>query len=201
MKFLGVLTIILCMTAQLQSKPDYHPGYIITLTHDTIYGMVKDRKEAPSPSIYKKVRFRSESGWRTRKYAPSQIAGYKTGDKVFESIAVKPDGSLLQTGFFITRQGRDKRFFRVMEKGSLSYYRLEYLDQESGVTDHISLFRREHENYLIRATQGIFGLRKNSLSKYFFDCPALVREMEESRLKTPWDIVRYYNTNCINHRK
>ncbi|MCK4562753.1 MAG: hypothetical protein KAT78_07590, partial [Flavobacteriaceae bacterium] len=89
---------------------------------------------------------------------------------------------------------REKEFLKVIEKGYLTYYQREFEDSESDYIDYIDLFKRENENFLIRVTQGVFGLRKKSLIAYFSDCTALVNKIKNNELKTPIKIARFYNS-------
>jgi hypothetical protein len=195
-KIITTFTFIISVSLQVQAKEKFQPGYIITLDRDTIYGQVRDRKNGPFGRIYTKVRFKREKGLIARKYSPAKIAGYKRGDEFFESLWIKPDGSLLQTRFISNPRTGKQQFLKVIIKGQLTCYHMEYLDHDSGTTDHISLFKRENEDFLIRATQGVFGLRKKSLGGYFADCPELVEKIQDNKLKTPWEIAYFYNSNC-----
>jgi hypothetical protein len=196
-KIITIFTFISYLSLQVQAQEKFEPGYIITLDRDTIFGQVRDRKNGPFARIYTKVRFKSEKGLITRRYSPAQVAGYKRGDEFFESLWIKPDGSLLQTRFISNPRTGKQEFLKVIVKGRLTCYHKEYFDHDSGTTDHISLFKRENEDFMIRATQGIFGLRKKSLGEYFFDCPELVEKIKYNEFKTPEEIALYYNLNCI----
>ncbi|NOQ92748.1 MAG: hypothetical protein GQ552_08555 [Flavobacteriaceae bacterium] len=87
----------------------------------------------------------------------------------------------------------EKEFLKVIEKGYLTYYQREFEYSDSDYIDQISLFKRTDENFLVRVTQGVFGLRKKSLIAYFSDCPELVNKIENNQLKTPIEIARFYN--------
>jgi hypothetical protein len=53
---------------------------------------------------------------------------------------------------------------------------------------------------LVRVTQGIFGLKKKLLSRYFADFPDLVVKIEKGELKSPIEIAEYYNSYVGNQR-
>jgi hypothetical protein len=62
----------------------------------------------------------------------------------------------------------------------------------------MDLLIKWEDAYFIRSTQGIFGLKKKTLSKYFDDCPELVRQIESKELKKVPEVVNFYNSYCKN---
>ena len=179
----------------MYSQGRFQEGYIITNDGVVLYGLVKDRKEAPFAKIYSKVRFRGE-GLRIRRYSPDQISGYKSGDRTYESLWFDSRTRFLKT-FYMSIPGNGKKvFLRVDYKGSLTLYQLEWVDQESGIFDEFPLFKRQNDDYFIRVTQGILGLRKNDLIEYFSDCRELRILIDNAGIKNPEEIARFYNDNC-----
>ena len=87
-----------------------------------------------------------------------------------------------------------KSFLKLIAKGYLSYYHWEFEDSESDYIDAIGLFKRENEDSFARVSQGIFGLKKKHLAKYFKDYPDLVSKIEQGILKDPLEIVKIYNS-------
>lgn len=47
---------------------------------------------------------------------------------------------------------------------------------------------------MVRATQGIFGLKKKLLSNYFKECPELVEKINNKKMKSVEDVLTFYNT-------
>jgi hypothetical protein len=62
----------------------------------------------------------------------------------------------------------------------------------------MDLFIKEGDDYFIRATQGLFGLKKKVLSDYFQKCPDLVKKIKQKEIKDPSAVVRYFNANCAD---
>ena len=83
-----------------------------------------------------------------------------------------------------------------MVKGKLSCYAKEYIQDDNFYVDYFELFKRYGENTFERATQGFFGLKKKRLTRYFFDCPNLVKKINNNSIKNPLDVVAYYNQFC-----
>ena len=65
--------------------------------------------------------------------------------------------------------------------------------------NYIDYFKRKDDDYMVRVTQGIFGLKKKRLAEYFKDCPELVQKIEFKELKRPFEIAQFYN-NCIGNK-
>jgi hypothetical protein len=193
----GLLLILLSPAVILSAQNEFHPGYIITSKNDTLYGLVKDRKDAPFAKIYKKVHFRDGSFF-TKRFNPLEIAGYKAGERLYESLWLNIKTDFLRTSYKNIPGTGEKTFMRVFLQDNLSYYELEYLDHESGIIEAVPLFKRRDEDHFIRVTQGLFGLRKNSLREYFDDCPQLIEKIESGELKIPLEIAVFYNQNCLS---
>ncbi len=170
----------------------YQDGYIITNGGDTLTGLVKDRKPPPFGKIYKKIYFKKPKSGR-KKYGPNQIKGYRMGSTEFESLWLEDSYEFFQQKYTSIPNRGEQQFLKVIVRGYLSYYQLEYMDSESDNIDVVPLFKRSDESSLVRVTQGIFGLKKKKLSAYFQDCPRLVDKIVAGEIKDPVEIAYYYN--------
>ena len=141
------------------------------------------------------MRFRDGSFF-TKRYSPEKITGYKVGEMLYESLWLDVRTAFLKTSYWSIPGAGEKRFMNVVVQDYLSCYQLEFLDHDSGSTESITLFKRQDDDQFIRVTQGIFGLRKNSLRDYFGDCPGLIEKMDNGELKFPVEIALYYKQNC-----
>jgi hypothetical protein len=194
-KTIPLLTVLCLISISLYGQKNFEKGYIISLENDTLYGNIKDKKHGPFPKIYKKIRFKEEGSRFKRKYSPNQINGYKAGEKIYESIGLKRETHLIRTRYIIDPSSQ-KSFLRVLLKGNLSYYHCESIDNESNTLDYIPLFYKKGSPEMVRATQGILGLKKKILADYFSDCPELVQKIEEKEIRTPDDIIGLYFNLC-----
>jgi hypothetical protein len=192
--FLTYLTLILSFAHVRAQK--YQEGYVVLTSNDTLRGYLKDRKSGFSDKLYKKVRFKTYSSTFHKKYSPKELDGYLIGDKVYKSLWFETKTVFLKTEYISVMNSGEKQFLRVLSDGKLTYYSLEFIDSESGYIDEIPLFKRKDEDYFIRVTQGLLGLKKNSLITYFSDCQNLVEMIENKELKSPLEIAKYYNTSC-----
>ncbi len=172
-------------------QKDFQSGYVVTKENDTLIGLVRDRKEPPFGKLYKKIIFKK--GRKKKKFGPEEINAYKRGDNHFESLWIQDNTYPFQGKYLSKPNYGSKEFLKVIEKGYLSYYHWEFEDSESDYIDAIGLYKREEEDSFARVSQGIFGLKKKYLAKYFRDYPDLVSKIEYGELKDPVEIVKIYN--------
>jgi len=192
--------IILCLlncllfSISIYAQKDFEKGYIVTNNKDTLAGFVKDRKQPPFGKLYKKIYFKKKH--KKKKYKPNQIIAYKQGAREYESIWVDISSHLINEKYASIPNHGEREFLKVIEKGYLTYYQREF--EYSDYIDQIDLFKRDNEDYLVRVSQGVFGLRKKSLAAYFNDCPELVEKIKNNELKTAIEITRFYNSWKFN---
>jgi hypothetical protein len=190
--FLTLLLLLLTGLFHLSAQKGYEPGYVITQNHDTLPGLVKDRKEEPFAQIYKKIRFKG-NGIFVKKYSPKRILGYKKGEDVFESHWIETSTSFLTIEYLSRENLGKKHFLKVKQRGFLTYYQWEFLEYDSFVLQWVDLFKRRDEDYFVRVTQGVLGLKKKRLERYFEDCPELMEKIHSKDLRLPAEIARLYN--------
>ena len=190
--FLTLCLLIFVGLFQVRAQKAFEPGYVISKSFDTLPGLVKDRKEGTFAKLYKKIRFKG-NGVFTKKYSPKQIKGYARGEELFESQWIEVSSRFLKTEYLSRENFGKRHFLKVRVKGFLSYYQWEWLDQDSFTVDEMDLFKRRDEDFFIRVTQGIFGLKMNALEKYFEDCPELMEKIRTKELRRPGEIAGFYN--------
>jgi len=190
-KNLPLFYLFLMIPSFFFAQKDFQNGYIVTNENDTLIGLVKDRKEPPFGKLYDKVIFKK--GRKKKKYGPNDIIAYKRGYNEFESLWIQDNAYPFQGKYLSDPNYGNKEFLKVIVKGYLSYYHWEFEDSESDYIDSIGLYKREDEDSFARVSQGIFGLKKKSLAKYFIDYPDLASKIEYGELKDPVEIVRIYN--------
>lgn len=190
--FLVLSSVLVIFNTEVSGQKGYESGYIITNSGDTISGIVKDRKPPPFGKIYKKIYFKAERS-RKKKYGPHQIKGYKQGNRFFESMWLNVSYDFFKEKYTSSPNVGEQQFLKLIVQGYLSFYQLEFEDQESDYVDAVDLYKRSDEASLVRVTQGIFGLKKKKLAAYFQDCPELVRKIETGEMKDPVEIAYFYN--------
>jgi hypothetical protein len=182
----------LCMPFTAQAQKGYQPGYVITQDTDTLYGLVKDRTEPPFQKIYKKVRLKNP-GKIAKKYGPDRIEGYTRGDTHYQSQWLDLQWNVLKQEYISAPGVGERKFLKVVYKGYLTWYQLEVMDQDSFTVDTVDLFKRQSEPFMVRVTQGVLGLKRKNLEKYFQDYPDLAGRIARAELRDPLEIARVYN--------
>lgn len=189
--FSVVLVFLFVSPNLILGQKHYEEGYVVLNNGDTIVGLVKDRTPDPFGKLYKKIRFKGKG---KSKYGPDEILSYKKGDALYETISLMDGQGFLSQDYTVTFDGRDPVFIRVVERGAVNHYLLEFQDADSGYFDHFSYFQKKDGRELVRTTQGIFGLRRKRLASFFNDCPPLANKILNKELKTSYEVATFYNT-------
>ncbi len=190
-----LLALLVILTVEgLHAQRGYVPGYIILETKDTLYGMVRDRNNF-SGEIYQKIKFK-QKGRRAKRYTAHDIIGYNNGTHTFTSLWYHEEGNFLRMAFYASPHFKEKAFLIVYSEGILSVYGKEFSDDTS-YGNSFPLFKKAGDDYYVRATQGILGLKKKQLARYFSDCPGLVNRIDTGDLKRTYEVAEYYNGNCV----
>lgn len=182
-----IVATIICNTSTAQRG--YYEGYIIKNDGDTLYGKIKDRRAGAFEKIYYRIRFKGESG--KRRYSANSLKGYKIGEVEYVSMWFEETAEFFTFRSFSYPSNGNKKFFRVLVKGYLTYYELEYED-EDGIQSK-GYFKRADKNDLVFVRTGLFGLNKKRLISYFHDCPELQRKIKDKIFKDPFAVIDFYN--------
>jgi hypothetical protein len=194
MKF-KIIIVFFLFSKLLYGQKNYEVGYIIAMNNDTLYGKIKDRKPEPFSKLYKKIRFKKENSFFPKYLGSNNIIAYKKGEKSYESIGIEKKSLMFKNQYSINPDAK-KTFVRVMHKGRLNYYHWEHSDQETISIDYIPFFHKNNENYMVRATQGVLGLKRQLLSDYFSDCPELSIKIKNKEIKSPENLIEQFELLC-----
>ena len=184
--------MIVLFSLQVISGQGYEQGYIILTNKDTLYGKVKDRNDG---TLFTKIRFKNERG-KVKRYSAQDLLGYKVGIYSYESLWYAEESEFFRFTYYSRPGYGQKVFLKVLAKGKLSCYAVEFMHDDNNYPDQFELFLREGQTTLQRVTQGIFGLKKKQLTHYFWDCSVLVEKINNRSLTTPLEVVTYYNEFC-----
>ncbi len=191
---------IFFMFNSISAQENKLSDYIVISVSDTLYGKVSHINEkAFSPQFYKKIRFTDQMG-KLKKIKRSNILAYKIDHEIFEGFWLKPS---LQNGLFgnliyiLDVQKGERHFLKVLQRDKLSHYRLLWWEQGESLLMSMDLFKKKNDNFFIRADQGVFGLKRKSLVKYFEDCIELSEQLENKKIKEAYEVEDFYNNNCI----
>lgn len=173
-----------------KAQDDWQTGYVVTNAGDTLEGMVRDRKSGAFGKLYGKVVLK-QTGKGKKSFKPKKIQCYMWGRSKYVTLRTQSSSRGFKTDIRVSPDG-EPGFYRVVSEGPLSLYHLEYSDQDNSAIDFIPYFKREGNPSLVRATQGVFGLKKKLLSNFFADKPELVNQINDGRLKTPEEVVKAF---------
>ncbi len=188
---LYIIFIFLTCNSFSYANNGFEEGYIVTNDMDTIFGMIKDRKLGTFNKLYSKIIFKNAKG-KKRKYGPNDILAYKIGYDEFVSKWYLEGHYFFDLNIRSNENEGEKRFFKHIMKGPLSYFYLEYVE-ENGIIDHSGYFKRENEDLMLFVRTGIFGLNRKQLVSYFKDCKSLQEKILNKTFSNPYEIVNYYN--------
>lgn len=181
-------------TSSANTQNNYFPGYVVLKTNDTLFGQIQDRN-IKKGQLLNKIKFKSKTAKR-KKYSAEDLNSYKIGNTVFESRWYDENSNFLKFNYTNKYGVGEKIFLRLNVKGKLSCYTKEFVDYDSILINGFELFLKEGDTHFQRANQGLFGLNKKKLFKYFEDCPALVASINTNKLKRAFEVANYYNNNC-----
>jgi hypothetical protein len=190
-----IVFAFLFMSAYTQKK-GYSRGYVVHLQGDTIEGWVKDRSSGTFLDVYPQIRFKPENAFFRKKYGPEEILAYHANAQNYESVPLREEAAFFRFSYPV-HPGNAKVFLRVVSRAKgLTYYQWEYVDDDSNYLDYIPLFYREGAQEMVRVTQGVLGLKRNKLIRYFSDCPDLVFAIQEKQLNDIDEVFDFYLNRC-----
>lgn len=155
-------------------QEDYRDGYIVSVKNDTLFGQVSNFRLGPFGGLNARIKFKGKG--LKRKFVAKDLRGYKKGDSLYRSMLLngKPE------------------FLRLISEGAVSYYKYDFQEQGEQLVLDIDYLQKGNSP-LIRATQGIFGLKRKRLASLFSDCPELVEKILNKEYDYVFEIVDFYN--------
>ena len=186
------------ITSVHAQKKGYSWGYVIYPDGDTLEGWVKDRSSGTFLDLYPQIRFKPVNALLKKKYSPDEILAYSFNAQIYESVPVREETSFFKFNYYVN-EGNDRYFLKVVSRNKdLTYYHWEYLDDDSNYLDYIPLFYRSGSNEMVRVSQGILGLKRNKLVRYFYDCPDLVHAIQTKELNEIYEVYDFYLNRCVD---
>ena len=191
----GILSALMAAQAQSSAPTDY----LVLAKGDTLYGSVQHINEkGMSPRYYKKLRFTDAHG-RRKKYKHAAVSAFRKNATHYESFRLRSSSqgfSLVNARYDINRRHGEWHFLRVMHKGALSHYVLEWWEQGESTLQSMDLLKKTEDSFFVRANQGVLGLKRKVLKNYFSDCPVLGAQIAQRELTEVTQIVDFYNSSC-----
>ena len=188
------LILLFFVSAPVLAQKKFQEGFIVLSSGDSLFGQVRDRKETPyRVDIYSKIRFKS-NGKISKRYSPKQLQGYGYGNNTFVAFPLRRKSFILQETYFIDSKSGKWQFLKKAVVGNLSCYYLEVIDQDNNSIDEIALIYLKGFDFMIRAEQGIFGLKKKAVAEYLHSFPEIIELINANHFKSATDLCRYFNS-------
>jgi hypothetical protein len=176
----------------LAAQNGFEAGFILLNSGDTLFGHVKDRNDGFRPKLLRKIQLKTDGP--IKRCARKDIREYRIGDKTYERFFLKISQTFPREEYTISENKGELQFLRVIVRGKLSYYHMESYDPESGVLDEVDLVKLSGDQKLVRASQGLLGLKKKALSAYLYDYPEFVERIMKNEFKRALELVQEFNT-------
>ena len=172
----------------------FMPGYVVTKSYDTIHGYVKYINQFPY-SILPDIKFKETEKSKNVKYTPSEINGYKAGDKIFHSMETRDIYEPMH-------------FMELVIDGFVKLYNYSKVTNTNtgGGLSNSSNIGMQSIDYLVKGLDKTLfpvsdGKFKEKISNYFADNLDLAEQIRNGNLKEK-DIqlvVRTYNIWKLTH--
>ncbi len=196
MKYLlltGFLLYGLTLSAQFRG---YSQGYVVLHDGDTLEGFVKDRSIGVFSDLYQKVKFKRTRRSFRKKYRADHLLGYGYNGMIFESISLREETAFFKFRYYVDPRARRVFLKLILRNEGLSYYHLEFIQDDNNFIDFVPLFYKPGSPEMVRVTQGVFGLKRERLAEYFRECPRMARALEEKELRSILDVYQFYLDRC-----
>lgn len=194
--FLLLVSIQTAIFAQENKSQDF----LVIHNNDTLYGKVSYIDEQSTVrKFYKKIRVTTVDG-KTKKIKRRDVYSFKKDGFLYEGFWLDQSAtsvSLSNPVWTINAKLGDYYFLKLLTKGPLSHYELEWIEQGNTALLSMSLLKKESNSFFMRADQGVLGLKRNTLNRYFSDCSRIQEQIETKKLKSTSQIVDFYNKECI----
>ncbi len=147
-------------------------GYVVTISQDTLFGGIKDRKLGWQDELTNKIHIKLDNG-RVKKIKKKAVAAYKRGSEVFVRTAIREQLPILKTKV-------DSEYFLVkLVSGSVEIYKHYFNDQDSGIIDSVFFIRSKNNNTYKRLP--VLGFKK--VLKTHFKNPSFAEKLKKKRYR------------------
>jgi hypothetical protein len=159
------------------AQNNYQEGYVVKNRNDTLFGKISDRKEGGfgGSGIHEKIRFKGKG--LKKRFSAKKIRAYKIGETTVRSLYL--DGEM--------------NFLKVASEGYVNHYIFEFQEQGEQLIQDIDYFQKGENAPLLRANQGLLGLKRKRLAAFFNDCPPLVEKIRNKDFKYAFEVADFYN--------
>ena len=196
-----LLVLAFSLEASAQKLTDYLPGYIVieresAIGYDTLKGLVADRKSTSTETRFLNKLMIIKNGKKER-IPLSKAHGFMRDSTYYLVTGLKPDNRIqfLDNYYVLDKNMSNQVFLEVITSGSLNHYRHHWYEQGESSINSMEILQLAGKPYSIRADLGIFGLKKNLISRYFDSCPAITLWLNTHDTSID-HLVDYYYSEC-----
>ncbi|PQV44924.1 hypothetical protein CLV33_11642 [Jejuia pallidilutea] len=174
---------------------------VVLITSDTLYGKVHYvNKGFAWSEFYRKLRLTDING-RKKRLKRKKVVSYRVNGYDYESYMLDQETKLFKNGrFFDSKYYIDQdgvqHFLKVISKGNLSHYELEWIDYDNNDLESIGLIKKAEDNFFIPAENARSQVLKKVVSDYLSDCPEIQQRITKKDFKYVFQVVDFYNKNC-----
>lgn len=173
------------------SQLNYEPGTVTLRNGEVLEGNVANMRQGFRDELLPHVRIKQSGRLRAKKLKPRQIKEFTMGERRYLSLRVQRNNSIFQESYTVN-SGNEYKVFELHRTGHLNIL-LDYFTDDDLWIQSVPYFMKEDDDLIVRATQGVFGLKRKLLADYFKDCPQLVEFIQEKKITTPREVAIYYN--------
>ncbi len=201
-KTLFILTLLIFWIQSISiAQNSKTMDFLVWNSGDSLFGAVEHiNLKGVSSRFYKKIRL-TDTRRKPKRFNRKDVIAFQVNGEIYESFWIYQSSekiSLINPKYVIGAQIGEQYFLKLISKGKLSHYQMEWWEQGESSLMQMDLLRKENDHFFIRATQGIFGLKTKVLINYFTNCPELQKQIEKRQFKEVGPIVDFYNSNCFN---
>lgn len=172
MKTLLTLSISLLVTISAYSQQsEFSPGYVVTITGDTLRGNVKDRKYGFRDELINKLTVRRENG-KMKRIKKKNVIAYEWGGEKFERMKVSTEIP------FVKIDVSSEQFMVKVVNGLVELYKHYYNDFESGTVEYIYFIKDKRTDNFKRLP--VIGF-KPIIRKYFLGKDQIIAKLDNNR--------------------
>ena len=191
------LAVVLFSLPSAVAQEFRHSDFIVLNMGDTLYGNVRYRDENGT-GFYNKIRLTNTEGKR-KKFKRKNISAFRINNIDYESFWLIQSFQkimFVNPRYDIDPVNGEQHFLRLVSKGKLSHYELEWIDADNSTLWSMALLKKGDESFFIRADQGVLGLKRKALRSYFVNCPNLIEVIDQKQVNEVSQVVDFYNRNC-----
>lgn len=170
---------------------NYEQGSVTLKNGTILYGDVANIKHGFRDKLLDGVRIKTNGKILAKKYRPRQISGYTIGDRQFVSWRVQRSNSIFQESYTVNA-GNEYLIFELYRTGHVAILLAYFTDDDMWIQSTPYLMK-ENDVLIVRATQGVLGLKRKLLADYFRECPELVELIRDKKITTPTQVAIFYN--------